>query len=200
MDKSEKVLRRGYLLSIYIKELRAMRLNSLLHFMARKPFIRHSIALINGLLNFMARVLPGGYRVRPVLHRLRGVKIGEGVWIGDDVYLDEDFPWTIEIRDGAMIANRCTVIGHTKGSGRIVIEKQAAIGAGCVIVCGCGQTLTIGEGAVVSAGSTVLNDVPAFTLCGPPRIKVYGTITVPYPEAQTFEQFKRGVRPIRAKN
>jgi acetyltransferase-like isoleucine patch superfamily enzyme len=155
--------------------------------------------LINCLLNFMARVLPGGYRVRPYLQRLRGVKIGVGVWIGDDVYLDEYYPETIEIQDGATIATRCTVIGQTKGPGRIVIEKGAAIGAGCVIVCRSGQTLTIGEGAVVSAGSTVLNNIPAFTLCGPPRIKTYGTVGVPFREAKTIGEFWRSVRPIEAK-
>jgi len=155
---------------------------------------------VNRLLNFLARVLPGGFSLRLVLHRLRGVKIGEGVWIGDDVYLDEDFPEAIEIQDSAAIATRCTLIAHTKGVGKIVIGKGAAIGAGSVIVCGFGQTLTIGEGAVVSAGSTVLNDVPAFTLCGPPRIKVYGQVTVPFREAATFDQFRRGIHPVRAKN
>jgi serine acetyltransferase len=151
----------------------------------------------NIVLNFMARVLPGGWDLRPHLQRLRGVKIGDGVWIGEDVYFDQDFPGAIEIQDGVTIATRCTLIGHTKGPGRIVIEKRAAIGAGCLIVCRSGQTLTIGEGAVVSAGSTVLNDVPAFTLCGPPRIKTYGTVTVPFREADTVEEFWRSVRPIK---
>jgi acyl-[acyl carrier protein]--UDP-N-acetylglucosamine O-acyltransferase len=69
-----------------------------------------------------------------------------------------------------------------------------------VIACGFGQKLTVGEGAVVSAGSTVLNDIPPFTLCGPPRIKAYGRVTVPFREAETFEQFRRGVQPIRPKS
>jgi serine acetyltransferase len=154
---------------------------------------------INSLLHFLARILPGGFSLRPYLHRLRGVKIGEGVWIGDDVYLDEDFPEAIEIHDSVAIATRCTLIAHTKGAGRIVVEKGAAIGAGSVIACGFGQTLTIGQGAVVSAGSMVLNDIPAFTLCGPPRIKMYGRVTVPFREAETFDQFRRGVQPIRDK-
>jgi acetyltransferase-like isoleucine patch superfamily enzyme len=155
---------------------------------------------LNSLLHFLARVLPGGFSLRPFLHRLRGVKIGEDVWIGDDVYLDEDFPGAIEIQDNAAIATRCTLIAHTKGVGKIIIEKGAAIGAGSVIACGFGQKLTVGEGAVVSAGSTVLNDIPPFTLCGPPRIKAYGRVTVPFREAETFEQFRRGVQPIRPKS
>jgi hypothetical protein len=178
--ESEDPVRARYRLSTYMGVLRGMRLGCLLH--------------------FMARVLPGGFSLRVALHRLRGVKIGNNVWVGDDVYIDEDFPEAIEIQDNVAIATRCTLIAHTKGAGRIIIEKNAAIGAGCVIACGFGQTLTIGEGAVVSAGSAILNDVPPFTLCGPPRIKVYGSITVPFREAETFEQFRRGLRSISAES
>ncbi len=154
----------------------------------------------NCILHLMARVLPGGFSLRPFLHRLRGVKIHDNVWIGDDVYLDEDFPETIEIREGAAIATRCTIIGHTKGSGKIVIGEYAAIGAGCVIVCGHGETLAIGEGAVISAGSTVTHSIPPHTLCGAPRIKQFGKVTTPFRVATTYEEFRRGVQPIRAKN
>jgi serine acetyltransferase len=177
--KSHKFMRARFQVSTYIGLLRAMRLNSLLH--------------------FMARVLPGGFSLRPVLHRWRGVKVGDCVWIGEDVYIDEDFPETIEIQEGAWIATRCTLMGHTKGPGKIIVGKNAAIGTGCVIVCGADQTLTIGEGAVVSAGSTILNDVPPFTLCGPPRVKIYGKVTIPYREAKTLQEFRCAVRPIKAK-
>jgi UDP-3-O-[3-hydroxymyristoyl] glucosamine N-acyltransferase len=153
----------------------------------------------NGILHLMARVLPGGKNLRPFLHRLRGVRISGRVFIGDDVYLDEDYPECIEIHDGAVIGPRCTIIGHTRGAGRIVIEKQAAIAAGCVIVCAPGQTLTIGEGAVISAGSTVSHDIPPYTLCGAPRIKAFGKVTVPFTMDTTYEEFKRGVTPMRAK-
>ena len=147
----------------------------------------------------MARILPGGQKLRPFLHRLRGVKIHGNVYIGDDVYIDEDYHDSVEINDEVVIAHRCTIIGHTRGVGRIVIEKQAAIAAGCLIVCGPGQTLTIGEGAVISAGSTVSHDIPPRTLCGQPRIKAFGEVTVPFTLSTTYEQFRRGLQPIRPK-
>jgi hypothetical protein len=154
---------------------------------------------LNPILHYLARVLPGGFNLRPFLHRLRGVSIQDDVWIGDDVYIEEAHPEVIEIRQGAAIATRCTIIGFTKGAGKIVIDKHAAIGAGCTIVCAAGQTLTVGEGAVVSAGSVVSNSIPAFTLCGPPRIRAFGKVTVPYRAATTIDEFRRGVQPLRTK-
>jgi len=155
---------------------------------------------LNWILHLMARVLPGGVNLRPFLHRLRGVKISGRVFIGDDVYLDEDYPESVEIRDGVVIGPRCTIIAHTRGAGKIVIEKQVAIAAGCLIVCAPGKTLTIGEGAVISAGSTVSHDIPPHTLCGAPRIKAFGKTTVPFTIDTTYEEFRRGVEPMRAKN
>jgi len=156
--------------------------------------------LYRGMLHLLARSLPAALRLGPFLHRLRGVKIYGSVWIGDDVYIDEDFPGTVEIHDGVQIATRCTIIGHTKGSGRIVIEKGAAIGAGCVIVCASGQTLTIGEGALISAGSTVSHSVPPYTLCGAARLKAYGRMTRPLLFNDTYEEFRRSLRPLRSSN
>jgi acetyltransferase-like isoleucine patch superfamily enzyme len=154
----------------------------------------------NSVLHLMARVLPGGFSVRPFLHRLRGVKIGENVWIGDDVYLDEKCPEGVEIQEGVAIATRCTLISHTKGRGKIIIERNAAIGAGCIIICATDQTLTIGEGSVISAGSTVTHDIPPRTLCGAPRLRIYGKVSVPFRIAKDYAEFRRGIKPIRAEN
>jgi acetyltransferase-like isoleucine patch superfamily enzyme len=149
-----------------------------------------------GILHLMARFLPA--TLRPILHRLRGVKIHGSIYIGDDVYLDRDFPEAVEIHEGAAIATRCTIIAHTKGPGRIVIGKEAAIGAGCLIVCASGQTLTIGEGAVVSAGSTVSHSIPPYTICGAPRMRAFGRLTAPFRAAATYEEFRRSMLPMRA--
>jgi len=181
MDKRKRLIRHRYRPSTYIDLLRMG---------------------FSGILHLMARVLPGGSDLRPFLHRLRGVNIRGQVYIGDDVYIDLDHPECVEIHDGVVIAPRCTIIAHfgPGGAGKIVIEKQAAIAAGCVIVCAHGQTLTIGEGAVISAGSTVSHDIPPYTLCGAPRIKAFGKVTKPFSVAHTYEEFRRGLEPMRAKN
>jgi len=145
----------------------------------------------------MARFLPGAKTLRPFLHRLRGVKITGRVFIGDDVYLENDHPDAIELQDGALIGLRSTIVAHTRGAGRVVIGKQAVIGAGTLISCSGGKTLEIGEASVVSAGSIVLNSIPPFTCCAGPKVQLVARVTVPFTLDTSHEAFLRGLRPLR---
>jgi acetyltransferase-like isoleucine patch superfamily enzyme len=159
--------------------------------------------IFNRILHLMARVLPGSTSVRPFLHRLRGVKIQGRVFIGDDVYLENEYPDCVEIHDGAGIGLRSTIVAHsgvTAERGRIVIGKNAAIMSCCTVICSADQTLTIGEGAVLSAGSVVTNDVPPHTLCAGPRVRAIATATVPYTLETNHKDFVRGLRPLRVTN
>ena len=151
----------------------------------------------NRALHLLARFLPGSTSLRPFLHRLRGVKIQGKVFIGDDVYLENEYPECVEIHDGAAIGVRSTIIAHTRGAGRIIIGKNAIIAAGCMLVCSVGQTLTVGEGSVLSAGSVVSNDIPPQTLCAGPRIRALARVTVPFTLQTSHEDFVRGLRPLR---
>lgn len=151
----------------------------------------------NRTLHLMARFLPGSTNVRPFLHRLRGVRIQGKVFIGDDVYLENEYPECIEMRDGSAIGLRSTIVAHTKGSGRVIIEKNAVIMTACTVVCPIGRTLTIGEGSVIAAGSVVLNSIPAHTLCTGPRIKVVANVTVPFTSQNSYDDFVRGLQPLR---
>lgn len=180
---------------VYMSQLKA-------HVMTARKVLRWCI---NRVLLIMTTALCALYperrfvdsRLRPFFYRLRAVRIYGKVVIGDDVYIDPVYPYCVEIHDGAVIAARCTIIAAAKGPGKIIIGKNVAIGAGCVIVCSVGQTLTIGEGAVISAGSTVGHDIPPYTLCGTPRIKAFARVTVPLTKDQDYETFKRGLRPLR---
>ena len=82
------------------------------------------------------------------------------------------------------------------GKGKIIIEKNAVIGAGCTIVCASGQSLTVGEGSVISAGSVVQNNIPPYTLCAGPRIKAVATVTVPFTLQTSYQDFIRGLKPL----
>lgn len=150
----------------------------------------------NRILHVLARFCPGSTTLRPVLHRLRGLRIGREVFIGDDVYLDNEWPERIEIQDNVQISMRSIVIAHTRGPGRVIIEKEAFIGPNCVLLAGAGRILRIGAGAVVSAGSVITKSVPPHLYVAPPAVGVLARVRVPLPRAKTMEEFWAGLDTI----
>lgn len=159
--------------------------------------------LIKRLLGKLAMVAPGGYSLRPWLHRKRGVQIGENVWISQYVYIDEIHPENVIIKDNVTIGLRCTIFAHfylgdqcpEGDSGRVVIEKDAFIGPSCTILNG----VTIGEGSVVVAGSVVTRNVPPRVLYGPPPPGPLARITQPLTsDGQVqYDRFLFGLRKLR---
>ena len=152
----------------------------------------------NRVLGLLARVLPGATTLRPFLHRLRGVRVQGKVFIGDDVYLENEYPECIELRDGCQICLRSTLVAHTKEPGRIVVEEDAFVGATSVITAAPGQTLTIGQGAVVTASSVIAMDVPKGTLVGSEKARILADATVPLGMETSFGNFLAGLRPTNA--
>jgi len=153
----------------------------------------------NRVLGMLARFAPGAESVRPFLHKLRGVRITGHVFIGDDVYLENEHPDCIEIQDGVQICLRCILIAHTRGPGRIVIEKDAFLGANSVVHASPGTTLTIGEGAVITASSTIASNVPPHTLVGNEKAKPIARATVPLTMETPYDRFLAGLRPLKPK-
>jgi|ERR1039457_4041827 acetyltransferase-like isoleucine patch superfamily enzyme len=145
----------------------------------------------------LARFLPGATTVRPFLHRLRGVKIDGRVFIGDDVYIENEYPECIEMHDGAQICLRSTLVAHTRGPGRIVIGKNAFLGASCVVTAAAGRTITIGEGAVVTACAVISSNVSPSTMVGNEKAKLLALVTVPLSMETPYETFLAGLRPIK---
>lgn len=137
--------------------------------------------LLSRLAGKIAIVAPGGFSFRPWLQRLRGVKIGRNVWIGQLVYIDEIHPADVVIGDNCTISLRTSIISHfysgprrPASNGKVVIEKDVFIGPHCVIL----PNVSIGEGAVIRAGSVVSRNVPAHT---------FGVLPLPSPwELQLF--------------
>ena len=159
----------------------------------KKSFTRRAA---NRMLALIARFAPGATSLRPRLHRLRGVQITGKVFIGDDVYLENEYPDRIEIHDGAQICLRSILIAHTRGPGRIVIGKDVFVGAGSLLSAAVGETLTIGEGAVIVAGSVVTSSVPAHTLFGNQKAKPLGKVTIPFTMETSYRKFLSGIRPL----
>lgn len=154
--------------------------------------------LVGRFLHKLAFMAPGGHTLRPWLHRLRGVRIGKNVWIAQMVYLDELHPAQVTIGDNCTIGLRTSIFTHfywgprrPKSNGRVVIEKDVFIGPHCVIL----PNVTIGEGAVIRAGSVVSRSVPPHALWGTPSSTVLGIATIPLTSEHTYEEFARGIRP-----
>jgi acetyltransferase-like isoleucine patch superfamily enzyme len=143
-------------------------------------------------------VAPGGYSVRPFLHKLRGVKIGNDVWVSQYVYLDEIHPEAITVGANVSIGLRTTVIAHlywgprksTEHAGPVHIGDDVFVGPHCVIL----PNVTIGTGAVIVAGTTVSQNVPPHTVWGVPRAGPLATATVPLTHEFSYELFRRGLK------
>jgi acetyltransferase-like isoleucine patch superfamily enzyme len=137
--------------------------------------------------------------IRPFLHRLRGVVISKSVWIADDVYIENEFPECVELHEGCVLSIRAMIIahGHTAGLGRVIIERNAFVGPGVMIVCQTGRILRVGEGAVLSAGSVVTASVAPGMIVAPPRSVPVGRARVPYTRAISVEEFVAGIEALR---
>jgi acetyltransferase-like isoleucine patch superfamily enzyme len=118
------------------------------------------------------------------------------VWIGDDVYLENDYPECVEIQDGAVLSVRSIVIAHTQGAGKVVIGKNAFIGAGSVIVTSGNRPLVIGEGAVIMASSLVNGSVAPYTLYGSDHSRPLARLSKAFTPDMSYEELISTIRPL----
>ena len=116
--------------------------------------------LKNRILQFLARNAPGATTTRVRLNRWRGVNIGKDVWIGYDAIIETSCPHLVTIRDRAAIGIRVTIIAHNREQRGVMIEEDVSLGPGVIVL----PNVTIGRGAIVTAGSVVTKSVPPKTL------------------------------------
>jgi acetyltransferase-like isoleucine patch superfamily enzyme len=128
-----------------------------------------------------------------MLHRARGVKIGKNVFISEDVILETACPDLITIEDRAWIGIRVTVIAHMREQFQgVIIEKEAFVGPGVIIL----PNVTVGHGAVVTAGSVVTRSVPPMTVVqGNPAVPV-ARCGVPLTPETSIKEFSLKLKPI----
>ena len=82
----------------------------------------------------------------PFLHRLRGVTIKKGVFIGDDVYIDNEYPECVELHENVSVSMRALLVAHTRGPGRIILERNSFVGPNAIVCCYAGRVIRIGKG------------------------------------------------------
>ena len=115
-------------------------------------------------------------KVRPWVLRKIGCKVGKDVFVGDSVKIDSGHSDLITIEDGVSIAGGTRLLCHQRDFSNycvgdeylalgyvlkpIVLKKGCLVGMESFVMPG----VTIGEGAVIGAGSLVTKDVPAWTI------------------------------------
>lgn len=163
-----------------------------------RPKMRENIfrGCLNRILLVLACYLPGATSVRIWLHRWRGVHIGKNVWIGYEALIETSRPELVTIRDRATIQIRATIIAHFREQRGVVIEEDATIGPGAIIL----PNVTIGQGAIVTAGSVVTKSVPARTIVQGNPASAIATVETPLRMDVSLKEFGKGLRPIRRYN
>ena len=151
---------------------------------------------VNRVLGLLARFSPGARTMRVWLHRARGVRIGRGVFIGDEVYIDSEYPECVEIQEGVQISIRAIIIAHTRGPGRVVVGKDAFVGANSVIACSAGRVIKIGERAVIGPGAIITKSVPAGLYMAPMPPQCVAKVAVPLTTTESIATFRAGLRPL----
>ena len=135
-----------------------------------KGLRRKLLDIYLGVLHLLAMYTPLG-RVKRVLYRLRGTKIGKKVDIAMGVFIEESFPHLVTIEDCVDIGPNVIIVAHDSSyhciqpdipliCKPVVIKRNSYIGAGAIILPG----VTVGEYSIVAAGSVVTKDVPPHTV------------------------------------
>lgn len=123
-----------------------------------------------------------GNSLRMKLLKMCGANVGTGCFIGQEFFVfDNGHTELLTLEDNVGIAPYCIILIHThpgnpfhdelypKQTLPVTIKKNAWIGARVTILGG----VTIGENAVVAAGSVVTRNVPAYTVVGGvPAVKI----------------------------
>jgi acetyltransferase-like isoleucine patch superfamily enzyme/acyl carrier protein len=157
--------------------------------------------LKNRLFQYLALYIPGYKTTRVWLHRMRGVSIGQNSSIGLSALIETAYPRLVSIGNNVTIGMRAVIIAHlrdlTTGAREnnqptVRIEDDVYIGPGVIVL----PNVTIGRGAVVSAGSVVSRSVPPQTLVrGNPAMPI-GRCGVSLGGGVSYEQFLRHLTPI----
>ena len=132
--------------------------------------------------HFLAMNIPIG-RIKRALYRMRGSKIANKVDIAAGVFMEESYPELVEIEENVDIGPNVIIIAHDTSyhcvqpdipmlKKRVVIKRNAYIGAGAIILPG----VTIGEHSIVAAGAVVTKDVPPRTIVAGVPARVVGSI------------------------
>ncbi|MBS2970577.1 acyltransferase [Metabacillus sp. KIGAM252] len=138
--------------------------NSLWHIYKTVPFWK---VARNFIIIQLARYTPFLGMKNWMYRTFLGVKTGEQTSFALMVMLDVMFPEKIQVGRNSVIGYNTTILAHEYlikeyRLGDVIIGDEVMIGANSTILPG----VTIGDGAIVSAGTLVHKDVPAGAFAG----------------------------------
>jgi acetyltransferase-like isoleucine patch superfamily enzyme len=159
---------------------------------------RFAQGALRRVLQLLALHGPGADTHRVRLHRWRGVTIGEGTFIGTEVLIEIAHPQLVSIGRGVDIGARTTIIAHQQGEA-VTTEPTVRIGDD-VFIGPCSTLLphvTIGDGAVIVAGSVVTKSVPPLTMVQGNPAGPVARCRVPLGRKTPMREFYRGLTPLK---
>ncbi len=121
------------------------------------------------------------------------MKITGRVWIGEDVFLENTYPECIELRDEYGGNLHSVLLAHWRGSSKIIVERNARIGACFLVTAAPGEIIVVGEGSMVAAGSVITKSVASYTLVADVPAKPIATLKYAPSNGVSYKQFKSGI-------
>ena len=134
------------------------------------------LGILSNMMNWAILEPLNPRKLRPVFMRKMGCKVGKGCFIGSGVKIDSGHADMIILEDGVSIAGGARLLCHQRDFSNycvgddynklgytikpIVLKKGCLIGMESFVLPG----VTVGEGAIVGAGSLVTKDIPAWTV------------------------------------
>jgi acetyltransferase-like isoleucine patch superfamily enzyme len=150
------------------------------------------------LLQRAANTMPIN-RVRTAMYRASGVRIGQGVFIGEGVLFDKLHPEYIEIGDRSAIGARTIITAHQiiptdtdlrslypETYKKTVVEHDVWIMPGVIITPG----VTVGHHSVLATGAVIHKDVPPYSLVVGGGFRVAKQL-----DPADFENIRRDLHP-----
>ena len=115
---------------------------------------------------WLANILPIQGHLRYKIVKLGGVNIKDSCFIYKNVTFDSLAPDLITIEKGAALTQGTIILTHYMNpsgtpyfrTGEVIIKEKAFIGCNTIIC----NSVVIGEGAIIGAGSVVTKDVPPY--------------------------------------